>query len=255
MASPFTTISPLADDQPAIVAATDAQLDFIRTLLDERDWNNSPQTSYVERTAVLNLVMRWVNPDTRRADVPADVRSLLDPGASNGWRVNQVLSHLHTKASDGSALNEARLYVAFTKQGASNLIEWLKGLPVKATADHGYDLNVVGYMADTVPAGRYAIDTSVHAVNGTAFYRVDRPTEGRWAGRVFVKQIVGDDEQRLSQKQGMTIIAKIAEAGAEAASARYGMEIGECGVCGRTLTNDESRARGIGPHCAAKMRW
>ena len=114
-----------------------------------------------------------------------------------------------------------------------------------------------GYTAapEVVPAGRYAIDTSVHAVNGTAFYKVDRPTEGKWAGRVFVKQIVGDDEQRLSQKQGLAIIAKIAEAGAEAASARYGHEIGECGICGRTLTNDESRERGIGPVCAAKAGW
>lgn len=25
--------------------------------------------------------------------------------------------------------------------------------------------------------------------------------------------------------------------------------------CGRTLTNDESRARGIGPVCAAKAGW
>ena len=72
---------------------------------------------------------------------------------------------------------------------------------------------------------------------------------------MFVKLIVSDDEQRLSQKAGQAVLAKIAEAGAEAASARYGHEIGECGICGRTLTNDASRERGIGPICADKAGW
>jgi hypothetical protein len=33
---------------------------------------------------------------------------------------------------------------------------------------------------------------------------------------------------------------------------RYGMLIGKCGVCGRTLTDEESRANGIGPVCAER---
>ena len=28
-----------------------------------------------------------------------------------------------------------------------------------------------------------------------------------------------------------------------------------CSLCGRTLTNDESRTRGIGPICIEKMGW
>lgn len=109
--------------------------------------------------------------------------------------------------------------------------------------------------AEEVPAGRYAVDTNEGAANALAFYKVDRPTEGRWAGYVFVKQIVSDDEQRMSRAAGDAILRKIAEVGAEAASARYGHEIGSCGICGRTLTNDESRERGIGPICADKMGW
>jgi hypothetical protein len=34
---------------------------------------------------------------------------------------------------------------------------------------------------------------------------------------------------------------------------QYGMALGECGVCGRTLTNKDSRLQGIGPICAAKI--
>jgi hypothetical protein len=109
--------------------------------------------------------------------------------------------------------------------------------------------------AEIVPAGRYAIETEDGATNGLAFYKVDRPEEGKWAGRVFVKLMVSDEEQRMSWAATKSILAKIAEVGAAAASARYGHEIGECGVCGRTLTNDESRERGIGPVCAAKNSW
>ncbi|QGH75296.1 hypothetical protein I5G61_gp48 [Mycobacterium phage Quesadilla] len=109
--------------------------------------------------------------------------------------------------------------------------------------------------AEVVPAGRYAIETEDGATNGLAFYKVDRPEEGKWAGRVFVKLMVSDEEQRMSWAATKSILAKIAEVGAAEASARYGHEIGECGVCGRTLTNDESRERGIGPICAAKNSW
>lgn len=106
-----------------------------------------------------------------------------------------------------------------------------------------------------VPAGRYAVATNAGATNELAFYKVDRPTEGRWAGYVFVKLLISDDEQRLSRDAGIAVLAKIAAAGVAEASAAYGHEIGECGVCGRTLTNDESRARGIGPVCIENMGW
>ncbi|AOT23519.1 hypothetical protein SEA_BUCKEYE_47 [Mycobacterium phage Buckeye] len=159
---------------------------------------------------------------------------------------------------------KAKATGADTAEAAVKIMTWLETHNDSATVSANIDrLKAEGYApereivagADEVPAGRYAIDTTIHAINGTAFYKVDRPTEGRWAGYVFVKQIVGDEERRLSQKQGGTILRRIAEVGAEAASARYGHEIGECGVCGRTLTNDESRERGIGPICAEKMGW
>lgn len=109
--------------------------------------------------------------------------------------------------------------------------------------------------ADEVPAGRYAVATEDGAVNELAFYKVDRPTEGRWAGYVFVKLMKSDEEQRLSRPAGATVLAKIAAAGAKEASAAYGREIGKCGVCSRTLTNDESREIGIGPDCRARLGW
>jgi hypothetical protein len=104
----------------------------------------------------------------------------------------------------------------------------------------------------TIPAGRYAVENNgkVH------FYRIDRPTEGRWSGYVFVKEQAGDDLfQVRSRQQRDHILALIADAGVEQSSKRYGKEIGACGVCGRTLTDEHSREMGIGPICAAKQGW
>jgi hypothetical protein len=104
-----------------------------------------------------------------------------------------------------------------------------------------------------VPAGRYAVTGE----DGTTkFYRVDRPTEGRWVGYVFVKVQAGDDLYNVYNRQARnTILAKIAADGVQEAMLRYGREIGNCGHCGRTLTNEESRAAGIGPVCRGKMGW
>jgi hypothetical protein len=99
-----------------------------------------------------------------------------------------------------------------------------------------------------VPAGRYAIGTPAK------FYKVDRPTEGRWAGYTFVKVQASDEFHPVNRSLQPDILAEIAK-DPQAAMLRYGREIGECGHCGRTLTNQESRDAGIGPICAGKMGW
>lgn len=108
-----------------------------------------------------------------------------------------------------------------------------------------------------VPAGRYAIE----GADELEFYKVDRPDEGDYAGMTFVKLIVGGGiggrsvEHRIGRPRQQAVIDAIAAEGAELASARYGHELGHCGVCGRELTKDESRERGIGPVCAGKLGW
>lgn len=97
-----------------------------------------------------------------------------------------------------------------------------------------------------VPEGRYAVNNDDGAL---AFYRVQRPTEGRWAGYTFVKVLASDTEHNLPLSAAKGVLAKIA-ADPKAASVRYGQELGCCGVCGRTLTDAASRAAGIGPICA-----
>lgn len=103
----------------------------------------------------------------------------------------------------------------------------------------------------TVPAGRYAIDR-----DGTIkFYVVSRPTEGRWAGLTFVDIQASDERHSIrSRSERLSILDQIGE-DVQGAMERYGRELGHCGHCGRTLTNEVSRERGIGPVCAQKMGW
>lgn len=103
---------------------------------------------------------------------------------------------------------------------------------------------------DAVPPGRYA----VYRNEILGFFKVDRPTEGRWVGHTFVSQVVSDKEYRLNRAQARYVLNLIAEDPREA-MIRYGREIGSCGHCGRTLTNATSRAAGIGPVCAGRMGW
>lgn len=103
-----------------------------------------------------------------------------------------------------------------------------------------------------VPAGHYAL---LGQDDAWKFYRIDKPTEGKWKGYTFVKVQAGSELHRLhSRAVENNVLGRIA-ADPKAASIAYGQQLGQCGVCNRTLTNPGSIADGIGPVCAAKMGW
>lgn len=103
-----------------------------------------------------------------------------------------------------------------------------------------------------VPDGRYAV---MHGDGVLRFYKVNTPTEGRWDGFTFVQVQASDELHPVrNRSQRMAVLDAIAD-DPQSAAERYGREIGECGVCGRTLTDEASRARGIGPICADKRGW
>lgn len=91
------------------------------------------------------------------------------------------------------------------------------------------------------------------------------PAGGRNPGSIYVKdrssgeylgKIAGG---RFSASFACTETnaADVAEAAADpkAAALRYAAETDECSVCGRLLTDPDSKAAGIGPVCAAKFGW
>lgn len=103
--------------------------------------------------------------------------------------------------------------------------------------------------ASDVPAGHYALDGTESATNETVFYRVDHAKNGR----VYVKRIVGGrPEMNVRRDHVDPILARIVAAGVESAARRYGIEIGRCCRCNRLLTDDASRAAGIGPECGKR---
>lgn len=253
MGTPFDTIHAPTFD--STIVATNAQLRLVSSMLTERDWTKGVE-SWVKRVAIISATL----------GIAEQVAT--DPGMAESLKIDLtdrsdlwMTFHELMRFGWGNAVNDDHrgLCKPLTKAGASKLIDYLSTLPLKprtSTKTTSGD-PALGYVpsAEVVPAGRYAIDTYDGAHNGVAFYKIDRPTEGKWAGRVFVKLMISDDEQRIPFAAAKGVLRRIAEVGAEAASARYGHEIGECGMCGRTLTNDESRARGIGPVCAAKAGW
>jgi hypothetical protein len=96
---------------------------------------------------------------------------------------------------------------------------------------------------------RFAMDTEPGATNTIAFWWIS-PT--KTPGRFWLRQVIGGQgpvRVRMTPQAMIAIAEKIKAAGPDDAMRRYGRELGECGHCGRELTNDESRAIGIGPRC------
>jgi len=100
-----------------------------------------------------------------------------------------------------------------------------------------------------IPAGHYAT-ASLTGNDDYDFWRVDAPTEGKWAGRIFVKRVIGGKPE--APVRGATrhaALSAILFEGIEVCGMRYADELGACRNCNRHLTDELSRSRGYGPDC------
>lgn len=118
------------------------------------------------------------------------------------------------------------------------------------------ELGFVQVSDKKVPQGKYALDTSANDkfANDVTFFNLFcfRPNPGETA--YSLKMYVSDDLVKFGNNLQKEVLAAIA-ADPAAASSLYGRHKTRCGVCNRKLTNDESRDRGIGPVCFARMGW
>lgn len=135
-----------------------------------------------------------------------------------------------------------------TKDEASALIKALLACDKKAMdapkPQSGYPVVAPGYYAIASATGNNDLD-----------FFVVQAGKGKWEGRSFVKRVVGGHpEFSIQGPHARIVLERIQDApgGPEAAAAKYGQEIGQCGMCNRTLTDEESRALGIGPVCRQK---
>ncbi len=86
----------------------------------------------------------------------------------------------------------------------------------------------------------------------TKFYLVERSDSGKWAGRTVAKVQAGPAYHRLEKGAQIGVLGRIA-ADPRAAAKLYAQEVGQCSQCNSPLTDDESRARGMGPVCAGRF--
>ena len=73
--------------------------------------------------------------------------------------------------------------------------------------------------------------------------------KGRWEGRRFLNRFRSEELGRVGRDEQAAVVALIA-ADPAAAQMRFARELTRCFMCGRMLTDEASRARGIGPDCA-----
>jgi hypothetical protein len=151
-------------------------------------------------------------------------------------------------------------FTTIPKRRASSVIETLVGLPWKPKNEQeaaqvearGAGLPV---SMNDLPDGYYAVKGVEGHKNDISFFRLRSPKQGNWVGYQFTDQVVGHGK-RYPVKEAATrekIHGMIKEQGVTECRQLYGQEIGSCGRCGRELTDDTSRARGIGPDCWAIM--
>jgi hypothetical protein len=130
-------------------------------------------------------------------------------------------------------------------------------------AEHGYDVPAERKNPPPISsflhlaAGYYATP-SASGNNDYDFWRIDRPETGKWAGRIFVKRIVGggtgDDMQsfQLTNIQQRMACQAIVDYGPEQSRMLFAGKVGRCTDCGRMLTDQVSRDAGRGPTCRNK---
>lgn len=241
MSTPFDTRT-----APAIIVATDNQIAFVAKLIAERDWNSASvatgHAKYVSRVAVLNIMIAWAT-NLMSDETPAEIARVVHTAngglyPAKGFAVNAILAHC---ASDAAAGFEF-CYAPLTRDGASKLIDWLKSLPVSApevTQRTKHTPLTDGiYVTDD---GRTIKVQEARTGNGHLYAKI-MDTDGSFR---FVSGLVGQLASMFQHSKAHKMTLDEA--------AKYGALYGKCIECGRTLTDENSIAAGIGPICAQKF--
>jgi hypothetical protein len=160
-------------------------------------------------------------------------------------RIRCEKGHTHTSVADVRACAGVAGVATAPRDGfrAPNSREAVKDLREQA-------VGVLGRLFPELPRPRLhfalTLDEVVH------FFEASMPTRGRWAGALFLSEQAGDAFFRVRGWEREASVLTTLLKNPLAAVELYGQKLGTCGVCHRTLTDEESRARGIGPVCLRK---
>jgi hypothetical protein len=202
-------------------------------------------------------------------------------GTSTQKQVDYILALVESK--DLSSLSDVQrewlqapnlneVLPTITKQKASDIIGTLKVLPKKAveavateaatappttksSPEQESTFANLALLESQVKPGRYfVVDPTAPEGKQEKFIKVDKPEPpSRWAGRTFLSSQASDDFYPIKDPKQREILLYLIYQDPIKAMNEYGMRLGVCGNCGRTLTARDSRLRGIGPICAEKI--
>lgn len=94
--------------------------------------------------------------------------------------------------------------------------------------------------------------TSEYPEGKESFFRVKKGTD-RWEGYTFLSAQASDDWYAIKDADRRQKIYDAILVDPINAMNEYGIRLGVCGNCGRTLTDRDSRLRGMGPVCAERI--
>jgi hypothetical protein len=103
-----------------------------------------------------------------------------------------------------------------------------------------------------VKAAPVAVTDGRYAVEEDGVLRFFKVKNGSRPGFVFLDIQASDEWHSVRNVARIRAVLTLIAADPTEAMVRYGRELGVCGHCGRTLTDEASRAAGIGPICASK---
>lgn len=224
--------------------ATPKQLSYIRRLADERDMDPVARMTYIN----LSQNDLLIKPYAHKA-----IQNLLAMPVKGSAAPSSPASAPATGITCGKCkakhptVADVRDCFAGKRSGEPS-----PDTPAPTTNPYA-ELRALAEQLPNVKRGRYAIRNT--ADTGWLFYVVDKPTQGRWTGFTFVKRQASDDLLDIGIAHQISAVKEILEMGARESAITYGREIGACSMCGRTLTDPESIAAGIGPVCAEKAGW
>lgn len=216
----MTARTPIPQDMRETVSlATEKQVAYLKALRDGKDLTGLT-TAQIEWLISVDFA---TIPKNRASDV-------IEQLVKQPWKpkdVQERQAELHASVRNAQAIAEAK------RKEEDNL-------PVSM---------------NDLPDGYYAVRNVEGHKNEISFFRLRSPKQGKWVGYQFTDQVVGHGK-RFPVKDSVArekIHVLIREQGVTECQQLYGQEIGACGRCGRELTDDTSRRRGIGPDCWAIM--
>jgi len=209
---------------------------FLRTF---HDANGAAYDVAAEAEDLLNLVPMEAPKTDRRSPAQA---ALMDRLISEITELDAALGSAARIWTDGMTAAGEWTYGRDARTGISR---WIDALIERSKA-----LKAAARTAPQAPVAQ--VEDGRYAVQEDGVLRFFRVKNGRRPGFVFLDIQASDEWHAIRNVSRIHAVLALIAQDAQAAMIRYGHELGECGRCGRTLTDEASRAAGIGPICISK---